>query len=182
MKSAVVQLSVFMLILSAVRLGILDRKEIREYQVRRNLDALVPMSGSLAGIDAKGNEVTPSFGRFGFSRNKSYLLVFVIHANNAVQDVQFWNRVIDFASESPTLGGFTEYWGICDYGHGCDSFQPTAKFRIIGFLDLHEMRAAAEADTRHEAFLYDHLKRLSARVQVMNNPSAVSDSIIRETR
>jgi hypothetical protein len=182
MKSIVTQLSLCLLVLSGLRLATLVRAEWRHYRASGSRNAAAPSDSSLYGIDADGKLLTPRLGADGHIRGNGHLLVFVIHRDEVATDIQYWNRVTELVSGSGAPARRPlQYWGICDDGSRCNSYQPVAKFSIVGYLDPYQMHVAARADARREALLYGYTGALKARLARTADPSALSNTILRHT-
>jgi hypothetical protein len=171
-----------MLLLSAVRLAMLDRQGMQQIHESRSENALEPPDGSLDGIDGEGKRRTPEIDTNGQLQGKGYLLVFVIHRRYITDDVQFWNKVISGMNKiDPKSTGRTQYWGICDDGSSCDSYQPAAHFHIFGYLDPYQMHTVARTDLRHQTLLYDHSMMLKAHIDRSSDPLTQSRLILQQT-
>lgn len=179
MKGMLTLVTICLLGLSSARLASLDKSELLQDRETKSLNALMPDDSSLVGIDANGNIKKPDAGKDGHLEEKGHLLVFVIHRASAIQDVHYWNRVIDLVNKSYLGSGERiQYWGICDDAAGCNSYQPVAKFSILGCLDAYQMRIVAEADLGQEALLYNDSLRLAARIAKVADPSVESGVIL----
>jgi len=178
MNSIVVKFAVCVLFRAGVRQAMLIREALQEYRESRNVKALIPRDGSLEGIDTNGNLKTPNIDANGHLDGKGHLLAFVIHRQRITHDLQYWNHVIELLGGlRPGRPGAIQYWGVCDDGRSCDSYQSAAHFSILGYLDPYEMHIMAKADTRHEAILYDRFMILRARIAIATDPSAESNLI-----
>ena len=172
MKSVLTLVTLCLLGLSSIRLEALDVEELQQYRASKSQNALIPPDSSLIGIDANGDIKKPNAAHDGHLTNKGHLLVFVIHHGAAMQDIEYWNRVIDKVSRSDSgYGAAVQYWGICDDGTACNLYQPVANFSIVGYLDPYEMRVVAESDFSHDALLYDDSTKLVGRIERVANPS-----------
>ncbi len=127
--------------------------------------------GSLTGVDTGGKvrEADPN----GASR----FLLFVIRAERAANDVEFWNKVVrQVAAKSASI----DYWGICDSGAECDEYQSVATFAILGHLNPYQMRIVAEAHEESEVLLYDESNTLVSRIGRVPDASTMATRIVQE--
>jgi len=183
MKSILMQLALYMLLFDSVYLARRIRQELQHYRAGSNRTASMPRDGSLHGIDAKGNTKTPNIDADRHLEGQGHLLVFVIHRQGIMKEIQFWNRVIDLASGfRPGPAAPIQYWGICDDGLSCNSFQSVAHFSILGHLDPYEMHIVAQSNANHEALLYDRSMRTKARIAIGADPLAEATDIMKEVK
>ena len=179
MRLAPTILAVCLLLLSGSRLGLRIREGWQQYREAKHLKSFVPSDGSHRGIGVKGNLKTPKTG------GDTHILVFVLHRDGIMADIQFWNRVVErvAASGSRANDAPIEYWGICDDGRKCDSYQRLAQFSILGYLDPYQMHIVAKADAEHEAFLYgDRYMGLNARIWIAKDPTTEASLILQRAK
>ena len=176
-KPILTPLCILMLLAGVMRLAVVDRKEFQLYRFNQRENALVPKSGSFAGIGAKGDKEEANI--YG----KSHLLVFVIHRKHIASDVKFWNSVIRSVSLNRKVpAASVQYWGICDAAAQCNPYQADANFRILGYIDPLEMHIVADTDARNEALLYGQYNMLKARVARIPEPSIEVELVARELK
>jgi len=143
----------------------------------------MPADGSLVGIDPSGQIKKPDFGRDGQLEGAGYLLIFVIHRDKAIQEIEYWNRVIDSLHLlQPTLSGRIQYWGVCDDGPACNVYQSVAKFSMVSYLDPYQMRIVAKGEASREDLLYGPSMSLVARIARAVDPAVESDLIRQNAR
>jgi hypothetical protein len=178
-KTIVTEVSIYLLLLSAVRLTVLNKTALQQYRTKQSEYHSLPHDGSLYGIDSNGTLRGPDAFVNSTSRSDSHLLIFVIHRKRLAHDIDFWNRVVELTSRDNTKQrGTVEYWGVCDSGLACNEFQPAARFTIIGHLDPYEMHIIAGANSREEALLYNASMRVQARIEIDANPSREAELIL----
>lgn len=177
MKSILAFACVGILLTSAVRLGIMARREWGQYRYSRSQNSLTPMIGSFAGIDVGGTQVRAELSGY------SHLLLFVIHRNRISEDIQIWNEVVALVRQAQSeSSAHIEYWGICDSGSDCKRYQPEAHFTIVGYLEPFEMRIAADAEAEGKVLLYSHGGMLEGRIPRVASPSGQANLVLRHTK
>lgn len=158
------------LLAAVVRLGIIDRGELQSYRFNQYEGASTPDIGSFNGIDPKGQEEEARIN------GNNHLLIFVIHHDHASADVQFWNNVVrSVALDRRVPSASMQYWGVCDAGAACNSYQPDATFNILAYADPFEMQIVAEADAKDEALLYGAANALESHIAHTSEPSSEAD-------
>lgn len=183
MKSLLKLLTVCLLLLSGMRLATPYKEELQQSRASKSENSLIPSDSSLVGIDANGNIRKPELGINSHLRGHGRLLIFVVHRDNTVHDIQYWNRAIDLLKRVyPKRSAAMQYWGICDDGNACNSYQSIAEFSILGYLDAYEMRVVAKADSNQEALLFDESMRLTARIPRTDDPSTESSFLLKEVK
>jgi hypothetical protein len=158
---------VLLMCASITRLLALDIGELQLRRQTRARQEMMPAVGSLDGIDAKGLPAT------AVATGGGYSLLFAVHASRIAEDVTFWNDVMRLADVGAAP---IEYIGICDAGSACNEAQPTAMFRILGYLDPFEMRILSRGDAHNEALLY-HGSSLASRAKLVAEPRAMADAV-----
>lgn len=170
-------LCLLVLLAGAVRLASLDREELRACRLIQAEKVLSPVSGGFVGIDAKGAK------RRAEVAGNGYLLLFVLHRESIVGEISFWNSVIRLtALDQRVPAASIQYWAICDSADGCNKYQPTANFTILGYIDPWEMHNLAEADARRHVLLYRQDRMLKASIPRELDPSQESELLAQEAR
>jgi len=173
----------FMLLCNTLYLGARVRSEMLRYRQRKEERMQISTDGSFTGIDAGGNLISPQLDANGRLERGGLMLAFVVHSDRLAADVSFWNRAIELTGRSRTGEiGQIQYWGVCDRGMACQSSQADAKFKIIGYIDPHQMHTLAEADTGKAALLYDRALTLRARLPIGPDPVAESALLVGEAK
>lgn len=168
---------VLVLVAGVRRLAVLDRRELQSYRFSRAENSLTPESGSFTGINARGEKEEAEINGNG------HLLIFVIHRERLASDVQFWNAVIRLVSLNRQVpGASVQYWGVCNAGAECNSYQPDANFSILGYLDPWEMHIVAQADSKDEVLLYKRYDMLQAHVASVSDPSVEANLVAQEAK
>lgn len=183
MKLIVTALIVCALLVSGVRYALLIQAQIREYREKQGSDLAVPRDGSLNGVDSAGALLQSGLSGIESRELPGYLVLFVLHRQDAANEVQFWNKVADAKPhlESASIRP-VRFWGICDDGANCNPFASSAHFRIVGYLDPYQMHAVAKADLRREALLYDRRGALLAELAQAKTPEAETALILQQVK
>lgn len=175
--AAVQLVCVVALCLSAARLASVDRYLLRHRRWAKNEWRLEPALGAFRGIGEGGyiEQAGPGHG--------SRLLLFIVHSSRAAADVDYWNRVVaalERTEEASKDGVSYWYWGVCDEGAACNSYQTKANFRVVGFMEPYEMRIAAMLDAAHQVAVYGEDSSLVATIPLLPRPSDEAEAVLRE--
>jgi len=164
-------------------LQLLDRREWAEVKETKNERAFNPPDGSLDGIDGEGRHISPALDPDGKLKGRGYLVTFVIHHSEISKDVTFWNKVVaSLVRACPSSLVPIQYWGICDDGSYCSTYQTRAQFQMVGYLDPYEMHTVARGDTAHQVILYDSDRMVAARVDQTFDPLVQAGKILAQIR
>jgi len=179
MRSLLSHLSLGLLILSAVYILQIDRRQLQEYRNARDERLYAPRDSSLSGISYH-EIIKPRLDVNGNLADRGHLMLFVIHRADAQSDVFFWNKVIETVSAAnPTLGATTQYWGVCNDGDGCNGLAAQAHFPILGYMDPFQLHALSQADIEGQSLLYDKGGSLVSRINRITDPQTESTSILK---
>jgi hypothetical protein len=178
MKSLIAQFSLYLLVVTVIYIGALDKRAFSVYRMSEAEKMDMPRLGSFAGINAKGILIKADANRADSAAKAGYLVAFVIHHTMTDRDINYWNRVIALSwSTHHTNGPPVQYWGICDDGMECSSGAGKAMFNVVGYIDAYQMHIMALADSGHSSLIYNKSMLLVGHPPLLPDPSDEAKSI-----